>query len=119
LYSSESAVRYKFNLIKIKALGVTKVHEYCDGTLDLTKLGARFNGVLDGIKDFETKFATTPSKYLCTDTCPCPPSTSTSNWLSKFTSAKSYEAQYATFTARAASAKFNRNFTITTSLTEY
>lgn len=75
--------------------------------------------LLEDVKIFESDLASTPSKYLCTEQCPCPPSTSTDNWLSKFTSTGSYEAKYASFSARAADNRFKRNFTTTTNLTEY
>jgi hypothetical protein len=71
------------------------------------------------VRIFEADLAATPSKYLCTEQCPCPPSTSSDNWLTKFTSAGSYDAMYASFSARAADTKFKRNFTTTTNLTEY
>jgi hypothetical protein len=101
------------------AFGVKYVKSYCDGTLDQTKLNPQFTKILDDVRIFEADLAATPSKYLCTEQCPCPPSTSSDNWLSKFTSAGSYDALYASFSARAADTKFKRNFTTTTSLTEY
>ncbi len=71
------------------------------------------------MRTFEADLSGTPSNYMCTEQCPCPPSTSTDNWYSKFVNAGSYEARYSNFIARAADSRFRRNFTITTNLTEF
>jgi len=70
------------------------------------------------VKSFETDLTSVPSKYLCSEQCPCPPVTATNNWYSLYTKASSFESQYSSFVQRA-DQKFKRNFTITSNLTEY
>jgi hypothetical protein len=74
---------------------------------------------LEDVKTFEADLSGSPSRYMCTEQCPCPASTPTDDWYSKFTSAGSYEASYSNFIARAADPRFKRNFTITRNLTEF
>ena len=108
------SLRIKFTL----ALGITYVKKYCDNTLDQTQMNPQFVKLLDDVRTFESDLASTPSRYLCTEQCPCPPSTSSDNWLALYTSAGSYDAMYTSFAARA-NGKFRRNFTTTANLTEF
>lgn len=95
---------------------MTYINKYCDNTLDTSKLPGNFKQYIQSIREFELNLAKTPSNYLCTDVCPCPPGMT--GWLQKYTSSKSYEAIFPTFRDRALQ-KFRRNFTITTSIRDY
>jgi hypothetical protein len=76
---------------------VTMVEKYCNGTLDTSKWNADQKKILDSIREIEQDFANVPTQWMCTVSCPCPESnSSTGNWYTKYTSNKTIDEYAAT-----------------------
>jgi len=66
---------------------------YCNGVYD-SSTNSKVQTIIDDINSVQTSIATTPSTWMCTTSCPCPPAlmngTNGKSWYSNYTSAGNY-----------------------------
>lgn len=90
--------------IGISSYGVKYVKDYCDGTSDILS-AAQWASVTAKIDELQQSIAETPSAWMCTSACPCPPlSVNGDNgrsWFLQFNSTQSRTYQLTNYSLEA------------------